>query len=337
MKSRGTRIWDELNSSFWFVPALMVAIAILFSFLTLALDIILKDAVTEAFGYSRGPEGARSLLSVVASSAITVAGLTFSITIATLTMATSQFGSRLLRNFMRDSGNRLVLGTFVATFIYCLLILRTVNGTGGSEFVPHISVTFSLMLAVASIGVLIYFIHHISSSLQADHVIVSASRRLNETIDRLFPEKESENNPQDELNNTAMDRPETFDQMTNAVRANKSGYVQTIVLEKLLHLASEHDLLVRVWVQPGDFVAQRRRLLTLVPTKRIDDRLKSGLNDVFIIGERRTTAQDIEYAIYQLVEVGVRALSPGINDPFTAMGCIDWLKQAILHIDSPFA
>ncbi|MDQ6644336.1 MAG: DUF2254 domain-containing protein, partial [Chloroflexota bacterium] len=196
MKSRITSFWGNLSTSFWFVPMLLSVAAIALSFATLAIDRTFNsataNAMASAFGYDRGTAGARSLLSTAATSVITVAGVTFSITIVALAQASSQFGPRLIRNFMRDKGNQLVLGTFTATFLYCLLVLRAINGTGNTAFVPHLSVTIGLLLAVSSIGVLIYFIHHVASSLQADYVIASASHTLDTTIARLFPKNEEQ-------------------------------------------------------------------------------------------------------------------------------------------------
>ncbi len=139
--------------------------------------------------YTRGPDGARAVLSTIAGSMITVAGVVFSVTIVALSLASNQFGPRLLRNFMRDRGNQIVLGTFVATYLYCLLVMRTVQGMDGSQFVPHLSVTVAILMAVASLGVLIYFIHHVAVSIQAPELIANVAHELHEAIDRLFPEE----------------------------------------------------------------------------------------------------------------------------------------------------
>jgi uncharacterized membrane protein len=328
MKSRIASFLSDLSTSFWFVPTLLAVGAIALSFATLALDATFKDATTFVFGYDRGTDGARTLLSAAASSVITVAGVTFSITIATLAQASSQFGPRLLRNFMSDKGNQLVLGTFTATFLYCLLVLRAINGTGSTPFVPHISVSIGLLLAVLSIGVLIYFIHHVSTSLQADYVIATASRALNTTITRLFPE-----NREQGREGHKQDIPEDFDRIASPVPAVKSGYLQTFESEELTRLATKYDVLLRVECETGAFVVQGRHLVLLWPARQVDDKLRSEIQRAFLIGIRRTTTHDIDYAIDQLVEVAVRALSPGINDPFTAMSCIDWLGEAFSQLE----
>jgi len=170
MKVRLRHIWEIVSTNYWFVPSVMTVAAAIAAFVMLYIDRTYFPADIHAFWlYSGGADGAKTLLSTVAGSIITVAGVVFSITIAALTQASSQFGPRLLRNFMRDASNQVVLGTFVATFVYCVLILRTIHGRvdEGQSFVPQASVTGAVVLSVASVAVLIYFIHHVSMSLQA--------------------------------------------------------------------------------------------------------------------------------------------------------------------------
>jgi len=332
MKGRIGIFWNELNTSFWFVPTLLALGAITFSFATLALDERFINATALVFGYDRGTDGARTLLSTAAGSVITVAGVTFSITIATLAQASSQFGPRLLRNFMADKSNQLVLGTFTSTFLYCLLVLRAINGTGSTPFVPHLSVSVGLFLAILSIGVLIYFIHHVASSLQADSVIASANHTLNTTITRLFPKNTKQDESAHAQDAGTQDIPENFDHIASPIRAVKSGYLQNIEHEQLMRLATEHDVLLRVEFEPGAFVVQGKPLVLIRSTRPSDDKLRKRIQGAFLIGMRRTTAQDLDFAIDNLVEVAVRALSPGINDPFTAMSCLDWLGEALSQL-----
>jgi uncharacterized membrane protein len=164
---RGRRLWDRLRGSYWFLPALMAAGAVALSFAAVALDARLGDDWAEGIGWfhQNKAEGARNLLATVAGSMIGVAGLTFSIAIAAVMQAAQNFGPRLIVNFMRDRGNQVVLGTFVATFVYCLMVLRTVQGAseGTAAFVPHLSVLIGVVLALASLGVLIYFPHPVTS------------------------------------------------------------------------------------------------------------------------------------------------------------------------------
>lgn len=319
--------------SFWFVPTLLAVGAIALSFAALTLDEAFKHTTIFVFGYDRGPDGARTLLSAVASSVITVASVTFSITIAALAQTSAQFGPRLLRNFMRNKGNQIVLGTFTATFLYCLLVLRAINGTGNTAFVPHLSVTIGLLLAILSIGVLIYFIHHVSFSLQADAVIASASHTLNTTITRLFPRSREPGESAHTQDCCVQDIPEDFDRTVSPIRAIKSGYLQTIDYAYLTRIAAKYDVLLRMECEPGAFVVQGKDLVLLESTNQVDEKLRNEICRAFRTSTQRATTQDIDFAIDQLVEVAVRALSPGINDPFTAMSCLDWLGEALCQLE----
>jgi uncharacterized membrane protein len=190
MKDRLLNVWNQVHTSFWFVPTVMAVAAALLSFLALDLDRLVGEKFAQSMGFiwSGGAQGARSLLSTIAGSMITVAGTVFSITIVALTLASSQFGPRLLRNFVRDTGNQITLGTFTATFLYCILILRTIRAQDEGAFVPYISVTIGVGLAVASLGVLIYFVHHVSITIQAENLIARVGRELRDSVDAHFPE-----------------------------------------------------------------------------------------------------------------------------------------------------
>ena len=168
--TRVTAFWGRLNSSFWFVPTVMAVAAVALSFLFIEVDAVREaDQIDDPSApFAFGPEGARAILSVIASSMITVASLIFSITMLSLQLASSQFGPRVIGNFMRDRSNQIVLGTFISTYLYCLFVLRSVRGMEGSSFVPHLAVGFGVLMAAASVAVLIYFIHHIATSIRVE-------------------------------------------------------------------------------------------------------------------------------------------------------------------------
>ncbi len=280
----------------------------------------------------RGPEGSRALLATVAGSMMTIASVTFSITIVALQLASSQFGPRLLRNFMRDRGNQIAIGTFIATFTYCLLILRTVNGMENEQFVPHISVTLALLLALMSVGVWIYFIHHSAESIQAENVIAAVSRDLHEAIDRLYPQCVGQEPPESSQDSDEMRLPDGFDESARCITTERSDYLQAIDVELLLRLANERDLVISVGQRPGKFHFSGDNLARAWPADRVDDELADKIRGGFYFGPRRTLVQDVEFAIDQLVEVAVRALSPGVNDPFTAINCVDRLGAALCSL-----
>ena len=269
------------------------------------------------------------MLSTIAGSMITVAGVTFSITIVALTLASQQFGPRLLRSFLRDLGNQIVLGTFVSTFVYCLLVLRTVRGTDDTQFVPHLAVTLGVVLAMLSLGVLIFFIHHVSTSIQASQIIARVAADLEASVTRLFPDRLGEGRREPPPATTQS--PADFEDRGRAVLSSTSGYVQAIDGERLLSVASEFELVLRVEAGPGQFV-RTGTPLARVRSESDDAQVSDRIRAAFIIGSARTPTQDPLFFVEQLVEMAVRALSPGINDPGTALLCIDRLGAALCQM-----
>jgi uncharacterized membrane protein len=334
MQTKSANLLEQLRSSYWFLPALMALLAILLSFGTIALDEALQREISEEFGliWTGGPEGARGLLSTVASSMLGVAGVTFSITIATLSLASSQFGPHLIRKFMRDRSNQFVLGTFLAAFLYSLLVLRTVRTGEESQFVPFISVTISLFLAMAGTGVLIYFIHHIALSIQAPQVIAAINHDLEQAIEQFFPDKTVQESQRPERQHPEQDIPKHFDHNSCTVKAQENGYLQAIDYQSLMKHAIGYDLILRVESRPGRFVVQGTPLVTAWPRENIDEQLQNKMNDAFVRARQSNLTQDVKFAITQMAEVAVRSLSSGINDPFTAIICVDWLSAALIRI-----
>lgn len=326
-----SKLWDSLHSSYWFIPTLMAASSIILAFAILTID---RTGGTPNWWwiYTGGTDGARSLLSSVAGSMVSVVATAFSITIVALQLASSNFGPRLLRNFMQDTGNQIVLGTFIATFIYCLLVLRTIHGEGDgySFFVPQLSVTVATVLAIASIGVLIYFIHHASTIIQAAHVITQVSGDLDKTIDRLFPEQIGQNSAKKPWQ--VGEIPANFEEEASPVKATADGYLQAIDDDELMKITRKYNLLVRVTNRPGKFIIKGSDLALVLPGKRVDRELTKLINDAFIVGKERTEYQDAEFPINQLVEIALRAISPAVNDPFTAIRCIDRLSAGLSRI-----
>jgi uncharacterized membrane protein len=326
--------WYRLQESFWFLPVVMAGAAVLLSFVTIAIDkmFLYREDAQHWWIYSGGPDGARTVLSVIAGSMITVAGVVFSITIVVLSLASSQFGPRLIRNFMNVRANQMVLGTFVATFIYGVLVLRTVNAILEARFVPGLSVTIAVVMSLLSLGVLIYFIHNVSESIQAQNIIARVCRDLDKALDRIFPEKMG----REDLSNGPIKRdyviPKACDRDVCQVTADSSGYLQALDNEALMRIAVEENLLIHLGYRPGNFITRGSVLVTVWPGERVDEGLSEKINAVFILGPERTLEQDVEFAISQLVEIAVRALSPGINDPITANTCIDWLGVSLSQL-----
>jgi uncharacterized membrane protein len=319
-----------LRESFWFLPAVMSAAAVVLSAFTLELD---EEWSWEGFGSSGAlasagsAEGARTLLATIAGSMITVASLTFSITITSLSLASSQFGPRLVRNFIRDRGNQVVLGTFIATFLYCLLVLRTVRGGETDVFVPSISLAIGVVLAVASLAVLIYFINHIAISIQATRIIATIGQDLTNAIERLYPERLDENDDREQDEWSPPGEP-------HRLYSKRSGYIQRVDYDSLIRAAREADVFLRVPHHPGQFVAKGSALAEVFQgtAGHALDPLEESVTGAFRFGSERSSGRDIEFYIDQLVEIAVRALSTGINDPFTAMEALDQLGASLRQL-----
>jgi len=334
MRVQVFKIWDRVHSSFWFLPAVMAGGAMLLAFATVALDTPITDWLTLKWGltFTGGAEGASSLLGVIAGSMITIAGVVFSMTLVALSLASSQLGPRLLRNFMRDTTTQTVLGTFVATFLYCLLVLRTIRRADEIVFVPHLSVTFGVLLAVVSVGVLIYFIHHVSVSIQANEVVARVGTELIEGIERLFPENIGRGAPQIPREPPDAAFLDMFGREARPIGAAGDGYLQFVDGEALMDLAMQEDVVIRLERRPGHYVVATRPLMLVWPGNRVTDQFVERVNSVFALGNQRTPGQDVEFAVNQLVEIAIRALSPGVNDPFTTMTCVDQFGSALCRL-----
>lgn len=326
--------WDRVRSSFWFVPAIMACLSVALVFVTVAIDERMAGGWLHSLSltYSGGAEGASGVLETIAGSMMTIAGVVFSMTLVALTLASSQFGPRLLRNFMSDKANQLVLGTFIATFLYCLLALRTIRHAEESAFVPNLSITLGVLFALVSIGVLIYFIHHVSVSIQANEIVARVGAELIEGIERLFPEQIGLGNSGSGIEVGGAGIPASFDEKARPVKAAGDGYVQFIDADTLMHIATQENLLFRVAKRPGQYVTAGISLALVWPGDRVNADLSKKVNEAVILGKQRTPVQDVEFAVSQLVEIAVRALSPGVNDPFTAISCVDRLGSGLFRL-----
>ncbi len=337
--------WTGVRESYWFIPMLMAIGAIVFSFATTALDMAVGSKWLDEISWldANRPAGARAVLSTVAGSMITVAGVTFSMTILSISYTTSQVGPRLLNNFMRDTGNQITLGVFISTFLYCLMVLRTVRnadaperGSIGSEttaaFVPHIAIIVGLLLAIASVGVLIYFIHHIPESIHISNIVASVGRDLNSRIEHQFPSQVGEPHQDKSARDTDAILPEAFYETAARLRSDRSGYIEYVDAEGLMSIATKHDLVLRLRCRAGDFVTPSSVLVLAAPEASIDQQVARQITATFVSGRQRTATQNLRFVMNQLVEVAMRALSPGVNDPFTAMNCLDWLQSALENL-----
>jgi uncharacterized membrane protein len=324
--------WSELKATFWFVPVIIIIISILLSIGFVYLDGLIdvsQDGLGRFF-FVNSSDSARSILSTISGAMMGVAGTVFSITLVALTLASSQFGPRLIKNFMYVRLNQVVLGAYISTYLYCLLILNAVKAGDDFTFIPSISILVAILAAIANIILLIIFIHRIATSIQADHVISDISDFISKQVQTLFPEKMGEENHTGE--NVDISASISVYPKRSSIKSSKSGYLQYIDGETLMKIISRNDSLLDLYHRPGGHLVEGVEIGMLYSKGNWEKEEFEKIHEQFVIGKTKTSQQDIEFSIYQMVEIAVRALSPGVNDPFTAIACIDNLTATMSYL-----
>lgn len=325
-------IWQSVNASYWFLPAIFSLLALALATLTLWFDRNgWSDVVSQTSWLQPArPDGAINMLTVIAGTMIGVASTVFSITIAAVAYASGNYGPRLLTNFMEDRGNQFSLATFIGTFVYAITVLRAVRKAEEtplfateadtiSGFVPQISLLTAFVLMLLSIAVLVYFLNHIPASIRVNAVLEGIGARLLRDIKRTFP------------GDNRGERP-TNDATGTPIVAKETGYIQSIQFEALERLARKENGKLNLAVRTGDFVHPAMALAYWADLDAIDDCPDDKVRACFGTGAMRTPSQDMQFLIDELVEIGLRALSPGINDPFTAVTAVHWLGAATAEL-----
>ena len=327
MKVHFANILWRLRASFWFIPAVMVigsaAVAVAMTELDSHISRDLLVQWPRLFG--AGTDGSRAMLSAVAGSMVTVATVTFSITMLALSQASSQYSPRLLQRFMSDRPTQFVLGVFVGVFVYCIVVLRTISGGENREFLPSLSVTTAGVLALIAIGFLVYFIHHIASSLQASTIISDVGEETLRTIEGLM--KRGDNT--DEATSASRVFEDGVPGERAALTTTCNGYVATVDDRRLVSLASEHSAFVQLTVRLGDFVSEGEALGTVMSSRAVPASAVHAMRAAIEIAHRRSNQQDPGFGIQQLTDIALKALSPGINDPTTAVMSLNYIGAII--------
>lgn len=334
MRNHLRNLADMLRTSLWFVPACIVAASVALALLLIELEPA-HDASSFASRwpmlFGGGAEGCRGLLTSIAGSMVTVAGVTFSITMVAMTLAASQYTSRILRNFMRDRANQAVLGVFVGVFAYCLVVLRRIRTSDeGGGFVPGVAVLGALLLAFVAIGFLIFFIHHAAASIQATSLIDAAARETLATIDRLYPERGAAEFDVHDVPARAGE-PGGEPEGAHAVLATANGYLTSIDLDDLRELAARRGVVLRLAQAVGGFAIEGCPLVW-VAHGALQDGDEEAVRGACTLSRQRTMTQDAGFGIRQIVDVALKALSPGIHDPTTAITCIDHLTAILARL-----
>lgn len=326
-------IWTELKATFWFIPVIIIMISIVLSIGLVYLDglVDVSRVGLGRFFFVSSSDSARSILSTISGAMMGVAGTVFSITLVALTLASSQFGPRLIKNFMYDRLNQVVLGAYISTYLYCLLVLNAVQDANDYTFIPSISILVAILATIANIILLIIFIHQISVSLQADKVISNISGYISEQIETQFPEKVEETDLEDDDNIDVFAATAVYHKRI-ALKSRKSGYLQYIERDALLEVLSKNNSLLKLHHRPGGHLVKGEELGLLYTNAELEKENIDRIFKQFEIGNIKTAQQDLEFSIHQMVEIAVRALSTGINDPFTAITCIDNLTAALSYL-----
>jgi uncharacterized membrane protein len=329
--------WDRLTTSFWFTPALMALGAMLLAWVMYWVDgRISNEALQDSpFVLSGTPGELRSALLSMAGTVLATAGVVFTLLTLPLSTVAAQYGSRLLRVFLGDRTTQFVLGMFVATFVYCMAGALSIPPASVQPEAPQLTATVAVYLMLATFATLIILVQHISTMLQAPNIAAAAGAELREVVGtRLSGEVMDDKDIQDgieirvapDARNVAAALVETA---SYQVRARRTGYIQYIDPEIMLALARDRDLVIRLLRKPGEWVQSGATVALVWPDERVGEQLDKLMRRAFQIGNGRTPTQDVEYAVNQLTEVAVRAMSPAINDPFTAMTCLDHMGDGL--------
>ena len=312
--------WHEVRSSLWALPLLMVAAAGIAAFLAVQLPVRQGDDPVW-FLYSGDAEDAPQFLSNLVTAMITMATLVISITMVVLTLAAQQLGPRLIRNFMADRRTQVTLGLFVSTVVYLLLVLRSTSGA--TDSVPNLAVTGGTALVLLCLGAVLIFVHHLARSIIADTTIDRVGEELDRDLVRLLPESEGDWAPSLPIHPCENGAPLTL---------RGSGYVQSVNYEGLVKIAKKADAVIELEVKPGRHVILGSTFGWIQPPEAATEERRSKIENCLALEGERASIQDPENSIRQLVEVALRALSPSVNDPFTAMAVVDRLTESLAKV-----
>ena len=274
------------------------------------------------FPSRQDPQVVQVILSAIATSIMTVVSIVFAILLMTLTLASTQFSPRILVSFVRDRGTQWTLGVFLGTFSYCMAALPAARSLPVA-FVPVLTVTGAMVLALVAVGWLIFFIHHISQAISVNHIVDRIARETELVIDELMPR------PRTRFERSSQAFPD--DASDTPILNQHSGYVRFVDVGQLLYLAKSWRIRIRVERGVGQFIPAGVPLLYVSREDRINPVRLAELMGAFDIGPTRTLQQDVEFGVIQIVDIALRAISPAVNDPSTAISCIDQLSRILIR------
>ena len=325
MKHRLLELRESLRTSVWFIPLVFclacLALAVVLQWLERDLELLFPQLKMFAMSVT----SARNVLGVIAGSVLSVGGVVFSVTMVALTLTSGQYGPKILRQFLSDANSKVSLGLFLGTSLYCLVIMA---GYGDADR-PNITVIAALLLVLVALAGFIRFIHGTATDLQADQIIERIGSELSQSLRELSSSESLRGRSQD----TLPWRRRARGLRPVLIAARSGGYVQTIDYAAVVQWCTARNCVAQLRVRAGDFLLHGTCLIKLYGCKsELDDSDLDPLRAHIRTGPMRTPVQDPEYPITQLNQLAARALSPGINDPGTAITCIDWYSMALARI-----
>ena len=321
------KLAQDIRASYWFIPAVLVVAAFALAHGSQWLDHnteLLPFKLPEAFVNTQ-IEGARATLSVIATSVIGVTGVMFSMTILAVSFAAGNYGPRLIENFMRDRGNQISLGILIATFVYAVSILRAVQDPSESgaieAFVPQYSMLIAMLGCIVAVFTMIYFVHHVPETINVSNITAALGAKLETAITTMIDAEAELPKP------ARRDYPNR--DPDHSVGLPSAGFIQTLNYDQIESLCDDRNWQIEIVKIPGDFVTSFTSVLHIWADGKISDAQLNDLRECFAVGTSRTENQNVFFLVDELVEMLARALSPGVNDPFTAMNCLDWMYNAL--------
>jgi uncharacterized membrane protein len=272
------------------------------------------------------PQVAQVILAGIAASIMTVVSIVFAILLMTLTLASMQFSPRIIVSFSRDRVTQWTLGIFLGTFSYCMAALPAAHSLP-HPFAPVATVLGAMVLALVCVGLLLFFIHHISQAISVNHIVDRIAAETEVTIDEIMPSSHRMNH----LKHAEPLRPNSSEV---AVLAADSGYIRFIDTRRLVGIAKHHHVTIRVLRRVGHFVPAGIPLMMVSKGKRLGPEGSAELLAAFDFGPTRTLQQDVEFGVLQIVDVALKAISPAVNDPTTAINCVDQLSRILIRFAS---
>ncbi len=330
------KLWEDLRQTLWVRPAIW---AVALSLLAIGLVAIerrmdMGDPANLPWLATNGVEGTLTLLSVVSTSMLSAVTIVFSITIIAVNQAANAYSPRILAQYLRDTANHHVMGILIGTFLFSLFTLRGVGATPGEEFVPVIASNVVLLLAVVSLGAFIYFLNHVGESIKVDSIIDLILSQTRALVHAPYPHEVGEPWPSDlpdDPRQPVVQSGSSHDKALHLIRSQQSGYVRLIDVQQLFKAACAADAVAWLHVRVGDYVLPDAPLVTLSPAARVTEKIAKHAAQSIVLGTQQTMEQDALFGIRQISDIALRAISPGINDPSTALNCIDALATLLYH------